>query len=114
MRHVTVILSALLLLISCGQQASPEPFQSGDLVFVGLPKEAASGEDSMDAAIIASTGDGKRLNMIHVAILEVDPADSLWVIDVTLKHEVSRVPISVLTMISPGTTAPGRKCPSCG
>ena len=96
MKYWTVILSAVLLLFSCGRHPSPEPFQSGDLLFVGLPLEATSGQDTMDGAIAAATGDGNRLNLIHVAILEVDQADSLWVIDVTLKHEVSRVPISVL------------------
>ena len=90
MKYWAAILSVLLLLISCRQHPTLEPFRSGDLVFVGLPQEATSGQDTMDGAIAAATGDGNRLNLIHVAILEVDEADSLWIIDVTLKHEVKR------------------------
>lgn len=80
-----VILAACILLSAC--TSAKKELRSGDLVFVGLPMDYASG-DGMDAAIVASTGDG-QLNLIHVAIVEVAP-DSVYVIDATAKRGVQR------------------------
>ena len=71
------IASIVFLALSC-KQASPEPFQTGDLVFVNLPLKKVDGQDST------------KTTLIHVGILEVDQQDSLWIVDVTLKHGVMR------------------------
>jgi len=70
--------------------------QNGDLLFVGLPLDYHIVDTaSMDEAITAATGQENAVNYIHVAILEVDENDSLWVIDATIKHGVDRHPFSV-------------------
>ena len=89
MKKSIIALCAVFMAVCCSQPG-PEPFQTGDLVFVGLPPESTSGQDTMQGAIAAATHDGNQLNLIHVAILEVDDKDSLWVIDVTLTHPVKR------------------------
>ena len=69
--------------------------QTGDLLFVGLPYDFTIGDSTdMSSAITAATGDEEGVNYIHVAILEVDDNDSIWVIDATLKHGVDRYPFS--------------------
>ena len=78
MRTVLIALLTALVTVSCHQTAGPEPFQTGDLVFVNLPLKKVNGEDST------------KTTLIHVGILEVDQQDSLWVVDVTLKHGVMR------------------------
>lgn len=82
----SVFFAASLLLLSACSPAQ-ESLRSGDLIFVGLPFDYQSG-DSMDSAIAAATGDG-RLNLIHVAIVDVAP-DSVYVIDATMKRGTSR------------------------
>lgn len=70
--------------------------QNGDLLFVGLPLDYHIVDTaSMDEAISAATGQENEVNFIHVAILEVDENDSLWIIDATIKHGVDRHPFSV-------------------
>lgn len=70
--------------------------QNGDLLFVGIPLDYhLSDSTGMDDAITSSTGIDGEINYIHVAILEVDENDSLWVIDATIKHGVDRHPFSV-------------------
>lgn len=71
-----------------------ETLMSGDLVFIGIPMDYALDENSMDSAIAAATGDGE-LNLIHVAILEMD-GDKPYIIDATLKHGVDRHPLDTM------------------
>ena len=87
-RIVTALLpflAATLCLFSCGQKGDLHEVRNGDLIFVGLPVNYGSGSDSMSEAIGAATIGDNELNIIHVAILEVQD-DSLWVIDATIKH----------------------------
>ena len=46
----------------------------------------------MDAAISSATGKDGELNLIHVAIAEVQ-GDSVWIIDATIAHGVDRHPL---------------------
>lgn len=66
--------------------------RTGDLVFVGLPMDYQAEEGSMDAAIADATGSKDELNLIHVAIAEVQ-ADGVWIIDATIAHGVDRHPL---------------------
>lgn len=95
-----------VLVMSCGQTTVATvnelrvndtlTIQNGDLLFVGLPEDfSLSDSTGMDGAIAAATGTEGELNYIHVAILEVDEQDSLWVIDATIKHGVDRHPFAV-------------------
>lgn len=93
------ILSAAAVMISAvscmGVTDSPS-LCTGDLVFVGLPMDYSlenQDDATMDNAIVAATG-GEKLNMIHVAIVEV-ANDTTWIIDATIKHGVDRHPLSV-------------------
>lgn len=81
-----------LVLPSFGQF---EHVQNGDLLFVGLPLDYSLTKDtsSMSSAIAASTGKQGEINYIHVAILEVDANNQIWIIDATLKHGVDRHPL---------------------
>ena len=75
--------------VACRQE---EPcLKKGDLVFVGLPMDYNVEEDSMDAAIASATGTDD-LNLIHVAIADIDSA-GVWIIDATLKYGVDRHPL---------------------
>lgn len=65
---------------------------TGDLVFVGIPADYSLESDSMAGAISEATGEGQELNIIHVAIAEVQN-DSIWIIDATIKHGVDRHPL---------------------
>ena len=93
--HISlVLLFSLFCLFGC-QQKTELPVQTGDLLFVGLPYDFTIGDSTdMSSAITAATGDEEGVNYIHVAILEVDDNDSVWVIDATLKHGVDRYPFS--------------------
>lgn len=96
------LLACLLVMLgtSCQQKSAPVEestllVQNGDLLFVGLPYDFTIGDStSMCDAITAATGQDSGINYIHVAILEVDANDSVWVIDATLKHGVDRYPFS--------------------
>lgn len=92
MKGFLLIISVLLLAVSCGQKV--DTLRTGDLIFVGLPMDYDAEGDSMDAAISAATGEEGALNLIHVAIAEVD-ADSVWIIDATIAHGVDRHPLAV-------------------
>ena len=85
-----VLLSALLCLVCCSPR---EELRSGDLIFVGIPADYSLDESSMESAISAATGSGE-LNLIHVAIAEVDEHQAVWIIDATIKHGVDRHPLS--------------------
>lgn len=89
---ICLILCLLTTFLTFGQGIQP---RNGDLLFVGLPMDYNIKNDtsSMDAAITQATGKEGETNYIHVAILEVDHAGKIWVIDATLKHGVDRHPI---------------------
>ncbi len=87
---VAACILAALLLLAC--TPGRDRLRSGDLVFVGIPADYRV-DDSMDAAIAASTGAATGLNLIHVAIAEVQ-ADSVWIIDATLRRGVDRHPLA--------------------
>ena len=93
------VLFSALLLFSCHNAKQEEPqdgIQTGDLLFVGIPLDYhLTDSTSMDDAITSATGREGEINYIHVAILERDEQDSLWVIDATIKHGVDRHPFSV-------------------
>jgi hypothetical protein len=89
MKKVLVVVATLLAALSCTQKTS---LHNGDLVFVGLPMDYWADSTSMDAAISAATGKKDALNLIHVAIAEVK-ADSVWIIDATIKRGVDRHPL---------------------
>ena len=82
----------LLLFAVCGCHTRQAALRNGDLIFVGIPLSYNLEADSMDSAISASTGKEGALNLIHVAIAEVK-ADSVWIIDATIKHGVDRHPL---------------------
>ena len=48
--------------------------------------------NSMGAAIASATGEDGELNIIHVAIAEVEN-DSIWIVDATIAHGVDRHPL---------------------
>ena len=70
----------------------PEGLRTGDLVFVGIPADYSIEADSMDEAISEATGEPGRMNLIHVAIAEVQ-GDSTWIIDATIRRGVDRHPL---------------------
>lgn len=78
--------------VSCSSRPKIEQLRTGDLVFVGIPMDYSIESGSMDEAISASTGGSDELNLIHVAIAEVE-GDSTWIIDATIKHGVDRHPL---------------------
>lgn len=88
-RYILLSVAVALTLAGCCQEKAQ--LQKGDLVFVGLPMDYNVEEDSMDAAIASATGTDE-LNLIHVAIADVDSA-GVWIIDATLKYGVDRHPL---------------------
>lgn len=72
MNRFPIIFLLAAMLCSC----SGAGLQTGDLVFVGVPKKDAPGE----------------YNYVHAAMLEVC-GDEVWVVDATLKHGVDRHPL---------------------
>lgn len=82
---------AFFITPSCNR-SKVDTLKTGDLVFVGIPVDYSIEEGSMDEAISSATGTGDSLNLIHVAIAEVD-ADGAWIIDATIKHGVDRHPL---------------------
>lgn len=98
--YVCGVFFSAMLLFSCHsakqEEQHDEGIQTGDLLFVGLPLDFhLTDSTSMDNAITSATGREGEINYIHVAILERDEQDSLWVIDATLKHGVDRHPFRV-------------------
>ena len=90
MKHLSIIL-AIAAAITCSCRQENPHIQKGDLIFVGLPMDYDVEADSMDAAIASATGTDE-LNLIHVAIADVDSA-GVWIIDATLKYGVDRHPL---------------------
>ncbi|MBO4465336.1 MAG: hypothetical protein J5748_01480 [Bacteroidales bacterium] len=91
MKRTLIILLLGLLAVACGPKH--DRLRNGDLIFVGLPMDYHAEGGSMDEAISSATGAPDALNLIHVAIAEVQ-ADSVWVIDATIAHGVDRHPLS--------------------
>ena len=91
MKRLFLAAFVLILLTAC---SGGDRLRTGDLIFVGIPLDyaAEAPADSMDTVIAASTGVAGGLNLIHVAIAEVK-ADSVWIIDATLRHGVDRHPL---------------------
>ena len=86
-----LILALLLLGFTSACSQSEPRLRSGDLIFVGLPADYDVTGESLDGAIASATG-GNTLNLIHVAMAEVE-ADSIWIIDATIRHGVDRHPL---------------------
>lgn len=80
-----------LLLAAVTACNNPSKLRSGDLIFVGIPMDYSLDDSSIGGAIAQSTGNG-GLNLIHVAIAEVE-RDSVWIIDATIAHGVDRHPL---------------------
>ena len=81
--------ACVCLAFSCTGQ---DCLKTGDLVFVGIPADYSLEEGSMDSAIAAATGSPDSLNLIHVAIAEVEDGQP-WIIDATIKYGVDRHPL---------------------
>ena len=96
MRLRSIFFIAILVIVAavaCRQKPEEKPsLQNGDLIFVGLPMDYDAEGGSMDEAIASATGVDGELNLIHVAIAEVQ-ADSVWIIDATIKHGIDRHPL---------------------
>ena len=92
MKKLLLLFCILILAASCGQKK--DCLRNGDLIFVGLPLGYQAETGTVDEAISAATGQDNALNLIHVAIAEVD-ADSIWIIDATIAHGVDRHPLEV-------------------
>jgi len=88
MKRILLILA--LTALACTQKK--EPLQSGDLLFVGIPAAYSMDDDTMESAIGAATSDASSLNIIHVAILDIDSLGT-WIIDATIKRGVDRHPL---------------------
>lgn len=81
----------VIAMASCQRNASEDTLRTGDLIFVGIPMDYSLEGGSMDEAIASATG-SDSLNLIHVAIAEVD-SEGKWIIDATIKHGVDRHPL---------------------
>ena len=92
MKRFLFLLACCLPVLFPGCKARPDRLQTGDLIFVGIPADYDLDADSMDSAIADATGSGTGLNLIHVAIAEVD-GDRTWIIDATIKRGVDRHPL---------------------
>lgn len=84
----------LFILGACCNLNEKQQIRTGDLLFIGIPMDYDAG-NNMAQAISAATGDGE-INYIHTAVLEVDDAGAVWVIDATLAHGVDRHPLDTL------------------
>lgn len=87
--RLPLLLMLAVMLTACNR--SQPRLETGDLIFVGIPYDYQL--DSMSSAIVCATGDTDAVNYIHVAIVE-RVQDSLYIIDATLKHGVSRYPMA--------------------
>lgn len=105
------LLSAIIFvgLLSFSCQNKENSFQNGDLIFVGIPMDYALAFDSVDSGelIVVNRGKDTNINYIHIGILEIE-GDSSWVIDATIKHGISRRP---LTTFVEDFTLPDGKLP---
>ena len=91
MKRILLILA--LTALACTQKKAP--LQSGDLLFVGIPAAYSMDDDTMESAIGAATSDASSLNIIHVAILDIDSLGT-WIIDATIKRGVDRHPLDTM------------------
>ena len=94
MKNAFLFLALSALALSC-RFSGEDSIQTGDLIFLGFPKESAADQGGMTAAIASATGEGD-LNLVHVGILEVDAENTVWVIDATVKNGVHRDTLSQL------------------
>lgn len=100
MKKIILLVIALAALCGCGPRVSREaPYglgaprlQNGDLIFVGRLACYDNVGETIGDAIAAVTGKEGEMNLIHVAIAEVE-ADSVWIIDATFAHGVDRHPL---------------------
>ena len=100
MKKILLVLIALAALCGCSSRVSREaPYglgaprlQNGDLIFVGRLACYDNEGETIDDAIASATGKEGEMNLIHVAIAEVE-ADSVWIIDATFAHGVDRHPL---------------------
>lgn len=90
MKKLLFLFAILFLAIGCGSRK--DGLRNGDLIFVGLPVAYDAETGTMDAAISSATGEEGAVNLIHVAIAEVQ-GDSVWIIDATIAHGVDRHPL---------------------
>lgn len=93
MRFACIVL-AFLCTVACGFVG--ERLQTGDLVFVCETEGGVSNAGSMSEAIMSATG-----SITHVAVVEVDDAGGLWVIDATPKRGVERHSLESLIQDNP-------------
>ena len=92
LRNILVLFFvSVAALLSCQRRPAADSLQAGDLVFVGIPMDYSLDRGSMDEAIASSTGTD-TLNLIHVAIADVDEQGE-WIIDATIKRGVDRHPL---------------------
>lgn len=89
MKKFLTIISILAAATCCMEKKAA--LRSGDLLFVAIPADYSLDTTAMSSGIAAATGDG-TLNYIHTAILETE-ADSVWIIDATIKRGVARYPL---------------------
>ena len=92
LRRSFIILSLVAALFVACRSEKVDTLKTGDLVFVGIPMDYSLDNSSMDAAIASATGNPDSLNLIHVAIAEVD-AEGKWIIDATIKRGIDRHPL---------------------
>ena len=89
-RLLFVVVLTAAILPSCRREKT-DTLRTGDLVFVGIPMGYSPDEGSMDEAITSATG-SDSLNLIHVAIADVD-SEGKWIIDATIKRGIDRHPL---------------------
>ena len=95
MKKTVISIAALALVFfwSCAPKTGVDKaLKTGDLIFVGIPAYYNLEPDSAETAIISATREENKLNIIHVAIAEVQ-GDSTWIIDATIKRGVDRYPL---------------------
>lgn len=89
------ILSLFLLATACISRVKQDnSLKTGDLIFIGIPASYTLDGGSIADAIADATGND-TLNIIHVAIAEVE-ADTTWVVDATIKHNTDRHPLDTM------------------
>ena len=81
MRKTALFLMFMLTLLQMAWAQRPERLQSGDLLFL------TENRSDMENAITASTGE-----YTHVALVERDSADDVWVIEASTRNGVQRIP----------------------
>ncbi len=102
MKQILILLAVVAL--SCAREKTPA-LQTGDLIFVGYAADSSAKEGSMDEAIVSATGNleagGAAVNMVHVAIVEVDSC-GVWIIDATRSRGVDRYPLDTFLLNNSG------------